>query len=97
MKQTYMRAAITALLATGLVMSAPADARKKRHHSTQVSKRDDHGNCLRFNKTTGAVAGAVGGGVLGNVIVGGTGGTLLGAAAGGLAGHELATNRRKRC
>lgn len=90
-----MRTAMLALVATGLVVSAPADAKKKHH--TQVSKKNDHGNCLRFNKTTGAVAGAVGGGVLGNVIVGGSGGTLLGAAAGGVAGHELATNRRKRC
>ncbi len=85
-----------ALVATGLVMSGPADARRK-HRTSHVSTKDDHGKCLRFNKTTGSVAGAVGGGVLGNVLVGGAGGTLLGAAAGGLAGHELANNRRKRC
>ncbi len=96
MKRTYAKSAILALAATGLVISVPADARK-RHRTTYVSKKNDHGNCLRFNKTTGAVAGAVGGGVLGSVLGGGTGGTLLGAAAGGLAGHELATNRRKRC
>jgi len=54
------------------------------------------GNCLRFNKTTGSVAGAVGGGLLGHAIIGGPGGLLVGAAAGGLAGHELAHNRRKR-
>ncbi len=97
MKRTYGQAAIMALVATGLVVSAPADARK-RHRTTYVSKKNDHGNCLRFNKTTGSVAGAVGGGLLGGAVLGGgTGGTLLGAAAGGLAGHELATNRRKRC
>ncbi|MET0360118.1 MAG: hypothetical protein ABW048_00040, partial [Sphingobium sp.] len=83
MKLAFTRSAILAIVATGLVVSAPADARKK-HHS-QVSKKNDHGNCLRFNKTTGAVAGAVGGGLLGRAVVGGTGGTLLGAAAGGVA------------
>lgn len=77
----------------GLSLSTPVEARHyRRHHD-----REGHGRCLRFNKTTGTVAGAVGGGVLGNVIVGGAGGTLIGAAAGGLAGHELAHNRRKRC
>ena len=66
-----------------------------RHHRGYA--RDDHGHCLRFNRTTGTVAGAVGGGLLGNALVGGTGGTLVGAAAGGVAGHELARNGRKRC
>jgi osmotically inducible lipoprotein OsmB len=35
--------------------------------------------------------------LLGNAVIGGTGGTVVGAAAGGVAGHELAHNRRKRC
>ena len=75
-------------IATGL--STPVQARHHHH-------RDDHGRCLRFNKTTGSVAGAVGGGLLGHAIIGGPGGLLVGAAAGGIAGHELAHNRRKRC
>lgn len=55
----------------------------------------------RLTKTEGAVVGAVGGGVLGNVIAGrgnrGTG-TILGAAAGGIAGHEIArNNNNKNC
>jgi uncharacterized protein YcfJ len=85
-----------AILAMGL--SSPAQA---RHHHHRVHHyryaRDSHGHCLRFNKTTGTVAGAVGGGVLGHAIIGGPAGLLVGAAAGGLAGHELAHNRRKRC
>lgn len=95
MKPAFTRTAILTLAAMGMVASVPADARRKHH--TQVSKKNDHGNCLRFNKTTGTAAGAVAGGLLGNVVLGGTGGTLAGAAAGGLAGHELSTNRRKRC
>jgi uncharacterized protein YcfJ len=83
----------------GLGLSGPAEAQQHRRpaHHHHRHARASEGKCLRFNKTTGAVAGAVGGGVLGNAIVGGTGGTLVGAAAGGVAGHELATNRRKRC
>lgn len=81
---------------------APAQAHGHRYHYRHYHHhrgyaRDDHGHCLRFNKTTGTVAGAVGGGLLGNALVGGTGGTLVGAAAGGVTGHELARNGRKRC
>ncbi|MEO5599020.1 MAG: glycine zipper 2TM domain-containing protein [Novosphingobium sp.] len=57
--------------------------------------------CKRLNKTEGAIIGAVGGGILGNII-GGRGnhttGTLVGAAAGGVAGHEIArTKYNKHC
>lgn len=83
-----------ALALIGLTLSTTAEARHHRHYRYA---RDSHGRCLRFNKTTGTVAGAVGGGVLGNVLLGGAGGTLVGAAAGGVAGHELSHNRRKRC
>jgi osmotically inducible lipoprotein OsmB len=52
--------------------------------------------CRRLNKTEGAVVGAAGGAILGNVLAGrgnrGTG-TLLGAVAGGVAGHEIARTR----
>ncbi|UAK25086.1 hypothetical protein [Sphingomonas nostoxanthinifaciens] len=61
--------------------------------------------CKRSNGTTGLVLGAVGGGVLGNVLGGGTLGTLLGAGGGALLGknldqnHDRAQNRRNgyRC
>jgi len=87
--------ALTALGATfGLGVSAHADEHHYRHYHHY---RSGHGNCLRFNKTTGSVAGAVGGGLLGHAIIGGPGGLLVGAAAGGVAGHELSHNRRKRC
>ena len=54
-------------------------------------------SCLKLNKTSGTVVGAVGGGLIGNAVFGSTLGTLGGAAAGGLAGHELSRNGRKRC
>ncbi|WP_156424972.1 glycine zipper 2TM domain-containing protein [Novosphingobium fuchskuhlense] len=100
MKRSMLSAGICLTIA-GAGLATEAQARHYRHHSHQSSQyrdaRSDHGNCLRFNKTTGTVAGAVGGGLLGRAIFGGAGGTLGGAAVGGIAGHELANNRRKRC
>ena len=92
----YLAALALASIALGL--AGPVEARHQ-HHRVQHYRyaRDSHGRCLRFNKTTGTVVGAVGGGVLGHAIIGGPGGLLVGAAAGGVAGHELAHNRRKRC
>jgi outer membrane lipoprotein SlyB len=85
------KSALIAAVAMGtLAFASPVQARS---HS-------GHGHCLRFNKTTGTVAGAIAGGLLGNVIAGHgnrTAGTFIGGAAGGLAGHELARNGRKNC
>ena len=100
MKRFYLIGAIPMAI-MGLGLSSPAEARYHHHHHHHHHHyryaRSGHGHCLRFNKTTGTVAGAVGGGVLGHAIIGGPGGLLVGAAAGGIAGHELAHNRRKRC
>lgn len=85
-----------------LLVSAPADARKQRRTYSAAERQRiadrDHGNCLRFNKTTGAIAGAAAGGLLGRAVDGGgSTGTVVGAAGGALAGHSLARNGRKRC
>jgi uncharacterized protein YcfJ len=88
---------LTCVAAT-TAFSAPAEAHHRHHHRTYA--REDHGHCLRFDKTTGTVTGAVAGGLLGNTIAGHhnrTAGTFIGGAAGGLAGHELANNHRKHC
>ena len=54
--------------------------------------------CKRLNKTEGAAIGAVAGGVLGNVLLGGAGGTIVGAVGGGVAGHEIARGKyNKHC
>ncbi|MDE2436610.1 MAG: hypothetical protein KGM49_10155 [Sphingomonadales bacterium] len=83
---------LLALAIPCLVIAAPGDARHRHHHGDP-----GHGNCLRFNKTTGAVAGGVGGAVIGRAVIGGPVATVGGAAAGALAGHKLAHNGRKRC
>lgn len=66
-----------------------------------VIYRGDDGRyyCKRPDGTTGAVVGALAGGVLGNVIAPGgskTLGTILGAGAGALAGREI-DRRNVRC
>lgn len=51
--------------------------------------RDGRYYCKRSDGTTGLVIGAVGGGVLGNLIGGNTLGTLLGAGGGALLGRQI--------
>lgn len=51
--------------------------------------RDGRYYCRRGDGTTGLVIGAIGGGVLGNVIGGGTLGTLVGAGGGALLGRSI--------
>ena len=56
--------------------------------------------CKRNDGTTGLVIGAVGGGILGNVIDGGrsrTVGTLIGGALGALAGRSVERSQSVRC
>jgi len=89
-----------ALSALGLVVpieTVSAQQTVTEHYHSHYRHRSGHGRCLRFNKTTGSIAGGVGGALLGHAILGGPGGLLVGAAAGGIAGHELAHNRRKHC
>ncbi len=84
MKKSAFALAAMAIALTGLAIPDSADARRNR--------------CVRFNKTTGTVAGAAAGGVIGNVVAGRgnrRAGTLVGAVAGGGAGHVLSTNRPK--
>lgn len=92
MKKSSFSIAALALAGASLVVAGPAEA---RHHYRGYAR--GHGHCLRFNKTTGAVAGGVGGAVLGGALLGGAGGTLAGAAVGALGGHALARNGRKHC
>jgi hypothetical protein len=92
MKKMSFPMAALVLASAGLVISSPAEARR---HYRGYSR--GHGHCLRFDKTTGAVAGGVGGALLGGALIGGTGGALGGAALGALGGHALAKDGRKNC
>ena len=84
MKKSAFALGAMAVALFGLTVPDSADARRNK--------------CLRFNKTTGTIAGAAAGGTIGNVVAGRgkrRAGTLVGAVAGGAAGHVLSTNRPK--
>ena len=72
--------------------------RERRLSSNDRVYRGSDGRyyCKRSNGTTGLVLGAVGGGVLGNVLGGGTLGTLLGAGGGALLGKSVDQNSNRR-
>ena len=54
---------------------------------------------VKKKATNGTIIGAVGGGLLGNVVAGHgnkTGGTIIGAGVGAVAGHEIAKSNAKK-
>lgn len=79
----------------------------RRYRERQLNRdervyRGENGQyyCRRSDGTTGLIVGAVGGGVLGNVIAPGGSevlGTILGAIGGGVAGRAVDRNRNVRC
>ncbi len=115
----HIKLTTAAILAAFAFQAAPAAAQDRDDRGAYDARRDDrrgyddHGrrntyydrrqDCRRSNGTTGTIAGAVGGGVLGNVLGGGTIGTLAGAGGGALVGrqldknHDRAQNRRNGC
>jgi uncharacterized protein YcfJ len=96
------------ILAMGAMISVSAVPEQA---FAQSSERVYHGHnarhyryrCKRSSGTTGLVAGAVGGGLIGHALGGGTVGTLVGAGGGALLGrhldkkHDAAQNRRNGC
>ena len=101
MRNFLMAAAALGLAvpAATLVPVTKADAQSRHYRGRSYH----HYRCRRSSGTTGLVAGAVGGGVLGHVLGGGTLGTLAGAGGGALLGrhldkkHDAAQNRRNGC
>lgn len=102
MSKKLALAALAAIVAVPTALPAPAMA---EHHD-----RDYRGNdgdyryrCKKSNGTTGTIAGAVGGGLAGNLLGGGTIGTLAGAGGGALLGrhldkkHDEHQNRKNGC
>ena len=88
MRKSLIVALVLAVSSTA-VGAAPALAR------TKVLVCKD----VRKSATKGTIIGAVGGGVLGNVVAGHgakTEGTLIGAGVGAVAGHEVAKHNAKK-
>ncbi|MBU1375382.1 MAG: glycine zipper 2TM domain-containing protein [Alphaproteobacteria bacterium] len=89
MRNRLIAAIVFATASTALV-AAPTAAEAKR---VLVCKN------VKKKATNGTVIGAIGGGVLGNVVAGGgnkTEGTLIGAGVGAVAGHQIAKNKAKK-
>ncbi len=96
-----MKITLAALAAVSTLQAAtPAAAYHHYRHNTYYGR---HVDCRRSSGTTGTIAGAVGGGLIGNAVGGGLLGTAAGAVGGGLLGrhldkrHDAAQNRRNGC
>jgi outer membrane lipoprotein SlyB len=105
MRKLILAAGLVASLgASGAATTASADPyyHYDRYHHRVYDHRYDHryyrhaGGCryqTHRNGAIGAVAGAIGGGIIGSSITHGrAGGTLLGAGAGALTGNAIARN-----
>ncbi|HTI66838.1 MAG TPA: glycine zipper 2TM domain-containing protein [Caulobacteraceae bacterium] len=88
-----------AALAISLLAVPDFSQAKTRHMRQPV--RHASTSCVRHKANNGTAIGAVGGGLLGNVIAGHgsrTAGTVVGAGVGAVAGHQIAKSRaRSRC
>ncbi len=100
MRKFIVAAAALSTLATALAAPGLAQARHRyhRYHQYQQSSRYNYDACRHDRRRAanqGTLVGALGGGLLGNVVAGHgskTGGTLIGAGVGAVAGHEIARN-----
>lgn len=89
-----------AISAAGLLMApsvafAHPDTHHHRHHyhhgAYQTNDRGPERRNCRGSANTGALVGAVGGGLVGHAVSNdGLAGTLVGAGLGGLTGHQIA-------
>lgn len=87
-------ATATIALSAFAVAAAPMLAEAQTRHRVLVCEKS------KKSARTGTAVGAVGGGVLGNVLAGHgnkTEGTLLGAGVGAVVGHEVGKNKKKNC
>ncbi len=103
MKKAILTAALALVVAAPAVVSTPAAAgdryyrdhhRHDRYYGDRHHHRHDdyYRHCKRDKGTGGAIAGAIGGGLVGNAVAGRgdkTLGTIVGAGAGALVGREL--------
>ena len=85
-------------LTTTIVIAASSLALTAAPVAAEAKTRGLVCKSVKKSANKGTVIGAVGGGVLGNVVAGHgnkTGGTLIGAGVGAVAGHEIAKNNGK--
>ncbi|WP_174274565.1 glycine zipper 2TM domain-containing protein [Sphingomonas bacterium] len=98
-----MTFAILAGLVALPTLVPPAAIAQSRDHTYRGRDGRYYRHCKKSSGTTGTVAGAVGGGLIGNALGGGALGTIAGAGGGALLGrhldkkHDAAQNRRNGC
>ncbi len=100
-------AAMAFMVAAPAALPGPSFAQdpnyRYNHREYRGQNRNYYHDCKRSSGTTGAIAGGVGGAVVGNALGGGVLGTLAGAGGGALLGrhldkkHDAAQNRRNGC
>jgi Glycine zipper 2TM domain len=99
----FALAAMAMMVALPTALPAPAFAKDHDDRYYQGHDGDYRYRCKKSNGTTGTIAGAVGGGLAGNLLGGGTVGTLAGAGGGALLGrhldkkHDEHQNRKNGC
>lgn len=100
MSRTMMT--LVAAMAAAPLLAAPVMA-QDRSAPAPYQGNDTRYPCKKSSGTTGTIAGAAGGGLLGHALGGGTIGTLAGAGGGALLGrhldkkHDAAQNRKNGC
>ena len=92
--------ASAAALATLASVVAVPELAQARHHYYRSSHRSYY-SCRHERRNAanrGTLIGAIGGGLVGNLVAGHhskTGGTLIGAGVGAVVGHEIARNNHR--
>jgi uncharacterized protein YcfJ len=104
-----MKAKLSALIAasmltTPVLLPTAAHAQyQERYYNGDTHRYEYRYHCKKSSGTTGAVAGGVGGAVVGNALGGGVLGTVAGGVGGALLGkhldkkHDAAQNRKNGC
>ena len=92
-----------AAVAVAMPMLTPPLSAQTNSGDRRYEGNDTRYPCKKSSGTTGTVAGAVGGGLVGHALGGGTLGTVAGAGGGALLGrhldkkHDEAQNRKNGC
>ena len=104
MRKFLLALAATSLIAPAATVVTPntAEARTKhhrKHYTPRVYTRNGKTYCRHSDGTTGLIAGAVGGAIIGNALGGGPIGTIAGGVGGAFGGRAIdrSITAKKRC
>ena len=90
MRNILMSVAAAALVIPAATVAFPDQAQARKHHyKPRVYTRNGRTYCRHSDGTTGLIAGAAGGALIGNAVGGGLLGTVAGGVGGAFAGRAL--------